>query len=509
MVKHPVILRGYQAAINDRTAAPVLVQRLDQEFIPGLLDGFRRKLSAADLGQPTSANGSSLRFLQAIHRAFNFVVVEAVCDRPGAPRLNPQDIASGGFVVRRVQNDGDEGWMFRDDQVIGWARPSDPQLDPDPAQRRPRLNAGNPHINGKLSRLYQALEPPAERSYRLFVAPPDICAAAGRTLLYGLIPVTSSERSEAAQSIEIDPEIVAKVMPSFLLGPNFWTWPDIGMGAITAERINDALGNNPADPLSRFMQSLRLMHFGWHAFEGAESGVLLPLLNQVTLTYADSHTEGLGDFLSRLTKAFILGTSNETAIAPPDAPDPHVAWPQPPSDLATQIRATVARSLEARLGEGVSNVQRFDDDSALYRIYAFVRVRCPDGCPPALQWAAPSAQFQIAPWWESGGAPLHTISLPDFDRDSVKKIKPNIAFKVPPRLAALLDQSPDAFLKGSASPLQSGLTLGWICSFSIPIITLCAFIVLNIFLGLLQIVFWWLFYIKICLPFPKPQSSQS
>ena len=54
MVKHPVILRGYQAAINDRTAAPVLVQRFDQEFIPGLLDGFRRKLSAADLGQPTS-----------------------------------------------------------------------------------------------------------------------------------------------------------------------------------------------------------------------------------------------------------------------------------------------------------------------------------------------------------------------------------------------------------------------------------------------------------------------
>jgi len=195
MVKHPVILRGYQAAINDRSAPPVLVQRLDQEFIPGLLDGLRRKLSAADLGQ---LSDSSLRLLQPIHRTFNFVVVEAVCDRPGSPRLNPQDIASGGFVVRRVQNAGDEGWMFRDDQVIGWARPSDAKLDPDPAQRKPRLNTGNPHINGKLSRLYQALEPPAERSHRLFVAPPDVCAAAGRTLLYGLIPVTSSERSEAA-----------------------------------------------------------------------------------------------------------------------------------------------------------------------------------------------------------------------------------------------------------------------------------------------------------------------
>jgi hypothetical protein len=429
--------------------------------------------------------------------------VEAVCDRPGAPRLNPQDIASGGFVVRRVQNDGDEGWMLRDDQVIGWARPSDAQLDPDPAQRRPRLNAGNPHINGKLSRLYQALEPPAERSYRLFVAPPDVCTAAGRTLLYGLIPVTSSERSEAAQSVEIDPEIVAKVMPSFLLGPNYWTWPDIGTGAITAERINDALGNNPADPLSRFMQSLRLMHFGWHAFEGTESALILPLLNEVTLTFDDSTTEGLGDFLSRLATSFIVGTGNGSTILPP------TTWPQPSTDLAVRLRETVARSLETSLREGVPNIQRFDDDAASYRIYAFIRVRCPDGCPPVLQWAPPSAEFQIAPWWESGGAPLHTISLPDFDRDSVKKVKPNIAFKVPPRLAALLNQLPDDLINGEGKDPGNGLTLGWICSFSIPIITLCAFIVLNIFLGLLNIVFWWLFYIKICLPFPKPQSSPS
>jgi len=498
MVKHPVILRGYQAAINDRSAPPVLVQRLDQEFIPGLLDGLRRKLSAADLGQ---LSDSSLRLLQPIHRTFNFVVVEAVCDRPGSPRLNPQDIASGGFVVRRVQNAGDEGWMFRDDQVIGWARPSDAKLDPDPAQRKPRLNTGNPHINGKLSRLYQALEPPAERSHRLFVAPPDVCAAAGRTLLYGLIPVTSSERSEAAQSVEIDPEIVGKIMPSFLLGPKSSVWPDIGPAAITAKAINDALGSDPTNALSRFMQSLRLMHFGWHAFEGTESAVILPLLNEVTLTFADSTTQGLGDFLSRLTTSFITGTGSESAIIPP------TIWPQPSTDLAARLQEAVARSLETSLSEGVPNIQRFDDDTASYRIHAFVRVRCPDGCPPVLQWAPPSEPFQIAPWWESGGAPLHTISLPDFSRDSVKKVKPNIAFKVPPRLASLLTQKPEDLAAGDGTDPGGGLTLGWICSFSLPIITLCAFIVLNIFLGLLHIVFWWLFYIKICLPFPKPQSS--
>ena len=48
-----------------------------------------------------------------------------------------------------------------------------------------------------------------------------------------------------------------------------------------------------------------------------------------------------------------------------------------------------------------------------------------------------------------------------------------------------------------------GWTIGWICSFSIPIITLCAFIVLNIFLSLLNIIFFWLPFLKICIPIPK------
>ena len=81
-------------------------------------------------------------------------------------------------------------------------------LDPDPQHRRPRLNAGHPYVNGKLARVFQALEPAAERVSPLFVAPPDVCVEAGRTLLYGLIPVTSAERSEEAQSVEVDSDVV-------------------------------------------------------------------------------------------------------------------------------------------------------------------------------------------------------------------------------------------------------------------------------------------------------------
>ena len=42
-----------------------------------------------------------------------------------------------------------------------------------------------------------------------------------------------------------------------------------------------------------------------------------------------------------------------------------------------------------------------------------------------------------------------------------------------------------------------------LCSFSIPIITICALIVLMIFVALLNIIFWWMPFLKICLPKPE------
>jgi hypothetical protein len=48
-----------------------------------------------------------------------------------------------------------------------------------------------------------------------------------------------------------------------------------------------------------------------------------------------------------------------------------------------------------------------------------------------------------------------------------------------------------------------GATLGEVCQLSIPIITLCAFFLLMIMVQLLNIVFWWLPFFKICLPIPQ------
>jgi hypothetical protein len=51
-----------------------------------------------------------------------------------------------------------------------------------------------------------------------------------------------------------------------------------------------------------------------------------------------------------------------------------------------------------------------------------------------------------------------------------------------------------------ASP--GGFSIGMICSFSIPIITICAMILLFVILIALNIVFFWMPFFKICLPVP-------
>ena len=145
---------------------------------------------------------------------------------------------------------------------------------------------------------------------------------------------------------------------------------------------------------------------------------------------------------------------------------------------------------------------RFDDADALYAIRAFIRVRGEPGCPTRLVWSEMTPLYRVAPWFASTGSPQARIALPALDRASLAAMKPNVAFDVPPALQNLLMRNkPEDFMKGPKP--GSDIGIGWLCSFSIPIITLCAFILLNVVLSLLNLVFFWLPIVKICLPVPK------
>lgn len=115
----------------------------------------------------------------------------------------------------------------------------------------------------------------------------------------------------------------------------------------------------------------------------------------------------------------------------------------------------------------------------------------------------PTESFEIAAYFDFD-APTRPIRITmpiDTSIAGLRKFRKNVGFLISNKLRQQMESITDLkkALDGQVDqPPQ--FDLGTICSFSIPIITICALIVLMIFLILLNIVFWWLPFIRICFP---------
>ena len=178
--------------------------------------------------------------------------------------------------------------------------------------------------------------------------------------------------------------------------------------------------------------------------------------------------------------------------------------------IAAAQNCLAARSRAVLAPEG-----RYQDPSRLYKLRLFLRVRGhdrgedrgEDHCPPRTIWSEYSDAFEIAPWYEAAGVVGPPVPLPRPTAAFFKSAKPNVSFVVPDTLMNAIQGSSLGEL-GKGNGPSGGLNLSWICSFNIPIITICAFFVLNIFLSLLNIVFFWLPFVKICIPIPSAAVSK-
>jgi hypothetical protein len=258
-----------------------------------------------------------------------------------------------------------------------------------------------------------------------------------------------------------------------------------------------------------FSLALRMLHSVFGAFDGtAEGNQILAILNEHNVTFGqspDTTTQPMGEFY-RAAKTALLDYNGYPGPAPP-AP----ALPMPTgwdglndSDQASLVDALVA-ALTPRAQSLLAPQGRFQDATRLYRLRLFFRIKGETpGCPPELVWSHYSETFRIAAWYEGGQRSHPPVPLPD--PSLLGNAKPNCAFHVPGNLMGAMQ---GASLSGLMNGGGGGGKLGvdWICGFNIPLITICAFFVLNIFLSLLNIVFFWLPIIKICIPFPAPSSS--
>jgi hypothetical protein len=508
---HATLLRGASfSKAPSGQGAPVLLERTDQDFLNAVLDQLgdagKRADLASDLAKTREADGT-LKLFQPVHRTFHLAVLEVSCDTPGSPRLDPQKIDSAGLVVRRVAGRGPaagtEGWMKAGKKLRGWVRlgPGEEALDPEPPRRRAALNSGlrsgHPEIDRRLAILHGASEPAEESAVTLFVAPPEVCKAAGKTFIYGLVPLTSSERSETPVSpAPLDAKTVGDQLSVLFKATSkntSYSW--LGK-TLTADSAAGSGGlKTDFETLNTCLQQL---HLQLDAIDG-EGSEVRRVLDRIPLPYGNS-TKPAGQVLADAAEALLLRTGKVTSVTMPDA------WPALAADVRQSLLTAAQAAMGKRLGELTAGEGRFDRPTRRYQVRAFVRVKCDDGCPPKLVWSAPSEPFLIAPWFDAGAAPPTRITLPDFrDRKALRKLKPNVAFVMPDGLKEMIDGSD---LKGLMDGKKGlGIGIQWICGFNIPLITLCAFFVLNIFFSLLNIVFFWFPFLKICIPFPVPTEE--
>ena len=496
---------------HDRT--PTLLKRTDPDFIAAILDELKRDAvfqPNSPLHQSVLKVENPLTLLQPVHRTFYVALLEIVCnsfDIPGLqPRLDPKQIHSAGLVVRRVgTNEIHEAWQTKiqpdGSRKKCWfpliALTED--LDPDPTYQKSPPSTGHRELDRQLQ---SSVISRHETVSNLYVAPPDLCNHLKRTVLYGVIPVTSNEVSEVSpitaiseiQNVNEVSEAIAKMLPPYLRSSGMRDQP-----------INRIL--NKEDAISRdnqiqdFINTLRQLKFHFQMFENI---ALMKELNQITVQLSNFKTKPLGDLLQQATQILVDRQDGQVELP--------TQWPPILDDQSKKIFNLLQGNLLNRLSEFGANEGRFEDNNRSYKVRAFIRLHADAPCPPRIIWSEEySPAFRIAPWYANGEAPPVKVALPDvMDFQTLKNLKPNVAFSVPSKLFDLLnsqDKDPRAVFKDGIKSGQVGIGINWICSFNIPIITLCAYIVLNLFLKLFDLIFWWMFMIKICIPIPVPKPK--
>ena len=547
MVKRGIQVRGVgmDGSLNK---APVLLQMNDDDF-PAR---FLRDLASPGLTPISSTavvNTAQQPLFQPVQRMVNVALVELNCNFLNCPRVDPRRILSAGVVVRRaLRQPGSNGGPAWDDvnTLAGWMRdssgrsswvelrPDQADLDPDPTQR-PQLKSGQPEIDRQLEALAESAAL-TESTTPAFAAPPATCASLDRTVVYAVIPTASSEVSDTGPAMppNIDQGGLIGSLPALLRssqGGLPLTVPIPGMtvdarwmsddfldtvfpstpGSSTANSVTLPQPDPRVAQFQMFSIALRMLHSVFGAFDGtAEGSAILAVLNRRNVTFGQppyTIPVPMGDFYQAAKVALLdsVGVDNSSSPLPtvlmPDAWDA-----LSDSDQASLVGAMTS-ALTPRSQALLAPQGRFQDASRLYRLRLFFRLK-PDnpGCPPKLVWSRPSEPFRIAAWHESSQRAHPPIPLPDPTLAYMKSAKPNCAFHVP---ANLMNAMQGTTLKGmmDGSKGGGGFTLDWICGFNIPLITICAFFVLNIFLQLLNIIFFWLPFIKICIPFPAPAPS--
>jgi hypothetical protein len=357
----------------------------------------------------------------------------------------------------------------------------------------------------------------------------QVAAGGSRRVLAGLIPVAAREVLEAGPTLPttLPPGDPLAALADARLGPLVPIVEGLQLLARSAPTANrdDVLE-------SLFYLALDLAEFlDEHVPTVLDSGGPAALRDLLTkrLIVADS-----ASWLSALTTAHDIGAVVGVDAPPPapfsqvspaalpaaigrlgveltDAEDPNLERDPELTTLFKTIAAALPPPEEAAEAEDADGTEEEDairvpgaDENAVYVARCvYERPLCP--APERLRVSGPSRPFQLAGFHDPD-APYRPSRIPtpvDTSLAALRRSPKAVAVSISAELRKQIDRIEGIKLgdldDGKVNP-ERDLTLGMVCQLSIPIITICALILLMIIVSLLHIVFWWLPLFRICLP---------
>ncbi|MFP2909878.1 hypothetical protein ACLESD_33530 [Pyxidicoccus sp. 3LFB2] len=472
-----------------------LAERLQNQPRPDLTDLLVTKFESFSERVPGEAPVDATKtpkLYQPAHGRFYLVASSLVCRLPGMPD-HVVDLPKGekaAFVLRQELGDGKEGAWVPD--------ASDPR--------------------GK-RRIWKVLEAAgastlAKGEELLPLFPVNFTAdGKRRRMLVGLVPTSSRDTFESADAFQdtdpntdLDPEkMIADEAEAQVLVPfeQLQAWKVSTAEAVAVQK--EATRFLLVDFATLLEERLRAL---WTRLDKATPG---PAPTDATLTLFNllvgNNIEGAaGDtWQQALRKA--MQEREAILNGKPNTVDYNLrlSTEVPVAALRSALvqAATVGTYTLPSLPEPVSKLE--EPGVARYVLRCvYLKPACGALCPPLV--SARSRAFTLAPFFDPD-APARPvrIELPvDTSIRGLRRFKKNVGFTLSKGLRKQMSRVAglEKTMKGE---LDEGLSfdLGELCMFSIPIITLCAFMVLMIFLALLNIIFWWMPFLKICLPKPR------
>jgi hypothetical protein len=464
-------------------------------------------------------DSEALKLYQPVHLRFYLVAGSLVCRLPGLPdhRVKPEEAEKVSFVLRRV--DAGQEFAWREGDQGGWM-PAPPASLPDGEERLPLFPVGTA-TSGAGRRLFAGLVPVSRR--QAYTAGKSTAAPAPGT------PAEDPRKVELGQKV-IGPWVQLR---SWFADPDTEVQTAAEKNLIaaqssafllidTAEYLHQYLDpvwqaiQNPSlvslldDPGTALYNALGVQNadFGNMRLRDAmvQARSFEPQLEQMQSTRGQPPAMPSGYPLQSGASYYQLTSASFNALfssAPAeDGTAVHPLRTLVEAALATQPPQSVAFALPQREPADASGAGLF-----VIR-FVYERPQCGKKSPPVL--SDPSRTFTMASFFdpEAPARPLQ-VALPiDTTPAALRKYPKNAAFMISDELQKQLSRIKSAkkLMDGELESSPS-FELGFICSLSIPIITLCAFILLMIFVQLLNIVFWWLPFFKICFPIPTLKAK--